>query len=62
MASSKTAIYRTILAMLRENGLTATDFVVEHLKTQDARIQVSDIKRKEAEDRAFGTTGGTRSV
>jgi len=54
MASSKTTIYRTILAMLRENGMSATDFVVEHMKRLEAAREVAEMHRKEAEDRAFG--------
>lgn len=50
---SKTAVYRTVVAMLRENNMSPTDFVAEHLKTLEAKVIIAEAKRKEAEDTLF---------
>lgn len=50
---SKQAVYRTVCAMLRENGMSPTDFVVAHIKHVELEKLAAERKLQEEKDRGF---------
>lgn len=56
--ANKQFIYRTVMAMCRENGVSWLDLVQLHERDLLDQLKQLDKRLKEEKDRAFGATTG----